>query len=92
MPPLNTGSNVGASKETGEPNHGDNAGGRSVWWKFTPQSSGLAVIDTFGSSFDTTLGVYSGNAVTSLSPLASNDDAYILMLDTHQYVCGGVTT
>ena len=26
-------SNLGASKEPGEPNHGGNVGGRSIWWK-----------------------------------------------------------
>jgi subtilisin len=69
-----TGSNVGASKETGEPNHAGNVGGKSVWYRWSPASSGSATIDTLGSGFDTTLGVYSGGAVDSLSLVASNDD------------------
>src|SRR5262245_61361449 len=35
-----TGSNVGATKESGEPNHADNPGGRSVWWKWTAAENG----------------------------------------------------
>ena len=31
-------------------------------------------MDTIGSDFDTLLAVYTGNSITSLSPVASNDD------------------
>src|SRR5262245_45972179 len=47
------GSNVGASKQTGEPNHAGDAGGRSVWWLWTSPFSGSVVMHTSGSSFDT---------------------------------------
>jgi len=69
-----TGSNVSASKETGEFNHDGNAGGASVWWQWTAVASGSTTIDTIGSSFDTLLAVYTGNAVGSLTAIASNDD------------------
>jgi hypothetical protein len=69
------GYNTNATKETGEPNHGNNAGGRSVWWKWTPVSSGQLTLTTAGSAFDTTLGVYTGSAVSSLTTVATNDDA-----------------
>lgn len=69
-----TGTNVGATKESGEPDHTGNAGGKSVWYRWTPQASGTATIDTAGSNFDTLLAVY-GGAVNSLSEVASNDDA-----------------
>lgn len=69
-----TGSNVGATKETGEPSHAGNAGGASVWWAWTAPASGTVTIDTVGSSFDTTLGVYTGTAVNALTAVASNDD------------------
>src|SRR5204863_236523 len=49
-----TGTNVGATKETGEPSHAGNAGGHSVWWSWTAPGSGQATIDTIGSAFDTT--------------------------------------
>jgi hypothetical protein len=69
-----TGTNVGATKESGEPNHAGNTGGKSVWWTWTAPSSGRVQIDTIGSNFDTTLGVYTGGSVSSLTTVASNDD------------------
>ena len=68
------GTNSNATKETGEPNHGGNAGGKSVWWNWTAPSSGDVVIDTSGSNFDTLLGVYTGNAVDSLVLIAGDND------------------
>src|SRR5690606_6794214 len=35
-----TGSNIGAGRETGEPNHATAMKGHSVWWKWTPATSG----------------------------------------------------
>src|SRR5437879_10634727 len=69
-----TGSNAGASKESGEPNHAGDPGGHSVWYRWTAPSSGSVTIDTLGSNFDTLLGVYTGNSVSSLTTIASNDD------------------
>lgn len=69
-----TGANRGANKQTGEPAHAGNAGGRSVWWQWTAAQSGSVTVRTAGSSFDTTLAVYTGGAVNALLPLASNDD------------------
>jgi hypothetical protein len=69
-----TGTNVGATRESGEPVHGGVTGGKSVWWSWTAASSGSVTISTSGSSFDTTLGVYRGTAVNSLTRVASNDD------------------
>jgi subtilisin len=69
-----TGTNVNATKESGEPNHAGNTGGKSVWYKWTPQASGATTIDTAGSNFDTLLAVYSGGAVNSLTEVASNND------------------
>ncbi len=68
-----TGSNVGATKESGEPTHAS-TGGASVWWRWTAPSSGQTTINTNGSSFDTLLGVYTGSSVGSLAFVASNDD------------------
>lgn len=68
------GTNTTATKESGEPNHAGNSGGKSVWWTWTPTTSGTATVSTAGSSFDTVLGVYTGNSVGGLSGIASNDD------------------
>jgi subtilisin family serine protease len=70
-----TGSNVGATAETGEPIHAGRTSARnSVWWRFTPSASGSVTINTFGSNFDTVLAVYTGSSVSSLTEVASNDD------------------
>lgn len=63
-----------ATKEAGEPNHAGNAGGRSLWFAWTPSSNQTAVLTTRRSDFDTTLAVYTGNTVNALSLVASNDD------------------
>ena len=68
------GSNIGAGKETGEPNHALNAGGKSIWYAWTAPSDGIYTFDTIGSSFDTLMGIYTGSAVNLLSEIASNDD------------------
>lgn len=69
-----TGSNVGATHETGEPNVLGLSGGKSVWWTWTAPVTGTTYLKTSGSNFDTTLGVYRGSAVNSLTLVAANDD------------------
>lgn len=69
------GSNTLATRETSEPQHAGNGPTRSVWWTWTPNRSGRASITTAGSSFDTTLAIYTGTALTNLRLVASNDDA-----------------
>lgn len=63
-----------SSKEAGEPNHAGNAGGHSVWFTWTPDSNQTATVTTRRSDFDTLLGVYTGNTLSTLSLVASNDD------------------
>ncbi len=70
-----TGSNVGATREAGEPIIFGNGGGASVWWTWTAPTNGLVTIDTIGSSFDTILGIYTGSSVASLTLVASDDDS-----------------
>jgi sugar lactone lactonase YvrE len=69
-----TGFNTNATKEAGEPNHAANNGGRSVWWRWTAPLTAPVQVSTQGSLFDTTLGIYTGAGVNSLTTLASNDD------------------
>lgn len=70
------GSNVGATKESGEPTHDalGNAGGASIWYRWTAPSNMNAVVSTEGSSIDTVLAVYTGSSVNGLSPIVRNDD------------------
>lgn len=70
-----TGTNLGATLEAGEAVNPASAGERSVWWEWVAPSSSSATIDTVGSSFDTTLAVYSGSSLADLTLLASNDDS-----------------
>jgi uncharacterized repeat protein (TIGR01451 family) len=70
-----TGTSVLATKEPGEPAHAGNAGGASVWWKWTAPGTGTLTLSTAGSSFDTLLAVYTGTDVASLAPVAANDNA-----------------
>src|SRR3954449_4022846 len=62
------GNNAGATKESGEPNHGGNPGGHSVWYR-RASAGGRIAINTCGSGFDTLLGLYSGFAVDGLTKL-----------------------
>ncbi|HEX2860224.1 MAG TPA: matrixin family metalloprotease, partial [Lacunisphaera sp.] len=83
------GYNTNATREPSEPLNAGNAGGRSVWWRWTAPSSGSVTVDTGkvdaatqridlsdgkSSYYDTTLGVYTGNSVGALTQIASNDD------------------
>ncbi|MBI5387029.1 MAG: hypothetical protein HZA90_20335 [Verrucomicrobia bacterium] len=67
--------NTNATKEAGEPNHAGNAGGKSLWWAWTAPANGSCHVDTIGSAFNTLLAVYTGQAVNSLTEIASNDDS-----------------
>ncbi len=63
------------TKEVGEPNHANNPGGKSVWWKIQPDFDGVLTLSTTNSTFDTLLAVYRGTAVNALNLVANNDDA-----------------
>ena len=66
----------GAGKEGGEPNHAGNAGGASVWFEWeSPPTGGKFRIGTCNSDLDTLLGVYTGAAVDTLTPVISNDNS-----------------
>ena len=68
------GANFFATAEGGEAGARRNFQRRSVWYAWTAPETGVFVLDTDGSFFDTLLAVYVGSAVNSLSPVASNDD------------------
>lgn len=66
--------NKSAIKEAAEPDHAGNEGGHSLWWHWSVGRTGNAFVSTFGSDFDTTLAVYSGNGYGDLVELGSSDD------------------
>ncbi|MCP4342407.1 MAG: hypothetical protein GY799_26900, partial [Desulfobulbaceae bacterium] len=67
-----TGSNADATKETGEPDHTGNIGGKSIWWTWTAPGTDYFYFDTSGNSFDILLAVYSGSGADSLTEVAGN--------------------
>lgn len=69
------GTSLNATKETGEPNHANNTGGASVWWKWVAPSDGALTLNTTNTHFDTLLAVYTGSAVNALTQVAANDDS-----------------
>jgi hypothetical protein len=69
------GTNAEATKELGEPNHAGNAGGASIWYRWTAPAAGTTFISTCGSEFNTLLAVYTGDDVSLLNEVAGNDDS-----------------
>ena len=82
---LTTASNVDATKEIGEPNHAGNAGGKSIWFRYTSPATISTRIDTVGTEFDTLMAVYVTNASGALLLVGRNDDAW----DNHFQFSGG---
>lgn len=82
--PTNT---TGATRDAGEVGGGPASSScnfpaagntHSVWYRYTASSNGWLQLDTFGSSYDTVLEVFSGPPVptfATLTSIACNDDA-----------------
>lgn len=66
--------NVGATKEFLEPNHANNDGGHSIWYRWTAPANGVLQLVTTNAQYDTLLAVYTGSVVTNLTLVAANDD------------------
>ncbi len=73
-------SSVGATAEVGEPTPNGTAAFQplnTMWYSWTAASAGTLVVQTCsaaGTTFDTVLGAFTGNAVNALTQLAFNDD------------------
>lgn len=66
------GNNASATAEANEPTFTQH---HSLWWKWqAPDDAKKAAFHTYGSDFDTVIGVYTGTAVNSLKVVATNDD------------------
>ena len=100
------GTNIESTLEPGEPLNPFGAGSHSVWWEWTPDVSGNASVSTSGSDFDTTIALYTGSALGSLSLVAANDDrvgyagavnfeavegqTYIIQVNDYSYHTGNI--
>ncbi|MDX1613597.1 MAG: hypothetical protein R3300_04755 [Candidatus Promineifilaceae bacterium] len=65
-------------------------GYRTVWYQFTPEQSGLVMITTLGSNYDTVLSVHRGTC-GSLQQLRCNDDWNFLTSSVELTVFAGDT-
>jgi hypothetical protein len=73
VPYNNSQSTDTATLQTGEPQPCGGIGG-TVWYTLTAPQAGVVRVSTAGSTFDTVLAAYTGNAVNALSLLECNDD------------------
>ena len=63
-----------STREVGEPAHAGTLGNGSLWWTWTAPRGGPTTIDTSASMLDTLLAVYTGDAITALAVVGSNDN------------------
>jgi hypothetical protein len=70
-----TRTNLGFTKEPGEPFHAGNPGGKSIWWRWVAPTSGDFTLSTAGTAFNTLLAVYTGTSVSSLTHISSDNNS-----------------
>lgn len=66
-----------ATLEAGEPALGDECGNNvdhTVWYSYAPGANTIVSANTFGSDFDTVLGVWEGTDIDALTLVGCNDD------------------
>ena len=68
------GTNVEATKRAGEPNHGGDPGGASVWYQWSPSATGIAHFGVCGEGAVFALAVYTGTSIDALTPVSSGTD------------------
>jgi hypothetical protein len=57
------------------PSCGSGKNSNSVWYRYTPPTNGLLEVNTWGSGYDTVIGLWRGSP-SALIEVACNDDAY----------------
>ena len=69
--------NFRATRETGEPSHGGDSGGSSIWYAWAAPQDGLAAVDVSGSQIDAVVGVYTtsdgGATLDAAAPVDGSD-------------------
>ncbi len=66
------GTNILATFEPGEMPISKSASSNTLWWSWTAPANGLVTISTSANDFNTELGVFEGNAVNALLPIATD--------------------
>lgn len=78
LPGTRSGNTQPATIEAGEPTAdcgpGSHGTGATVWYRITPDRSATLVAQTDGTLWDTTLHLFRGSSVSSLSQVACNDN------------------
>ncbi len=65
------GNTFGATKESGEPNHGGDPGGASVWFGWTAPRSQTVYMQLCTEGWKALMGIYRGGSVDALQPVAT---------------------
>lgn len=93
--------NLYATTESGEPTAGIPTYSASIWYNWSPAADSTAIVDTAGSEIDTIVGVYTGNRVDRLTPIASASSGVKRQVNvsfeakrgaTYRIAVGGYTT
>ena len=73
-----SGWNRGSSREWREPDHAEGTGGATVWYTWTPETTGIARLKLEGEIIQPVIAAYSGSAIERLLPIdvAIQDQAY----------------
>ena len=69
--PVITAANSVATRQSGEPTHAGVGRGRSLWYRWTAPGAGLYQVSAYSLTIDPVVAVYTGNAVNSLTAVAS---------------------
>ena len=67
------GSTADATEEAGEPLHGVDPAGMSIWYRWTAPADGTLLLTIVGNEGDTLLAVYTGDQVSDLTPVAREE-------------------
>lgn len=81
------GTNVGSSREAGEPEYLS----RSVWYTWTAPSSGPATFETCGSGFEAFITAFTGDEIGTLTYVASGGDTCAWSSRMHFAATAGVS-
>jgi hypothetical protein len=79
-----------ATSEAGEPLIPDVSSGQTAWWTWTAPTNGILTITSSGTNFNPFVTVYTGNALSELSLVASNNylPCYVYLYNGDLSECG----